>query len=215
MAVTCHLCGKELDALAGTRCRKCRRLVCQDCCGQPRQGETGGLCAECADQEAGTARAEDGASEIPSEPAPVRGTRVWAPLQILMHRLGAGLGRLSRMRGWVLFGLALVLVFVGVLFYPVARAQVLVGRLTSEDAAVAAQAQVALVAADGRAVRSALRAMARTDHGLGRRRAIEVLGRVRDAESLEMLRDVAEDPMEPEAVREAAEVAVVRIESEL
>ncbi len=68
MALHCKICEKEIDALASGRCRKCRRLVCDECIAEGAiDSPEGMICRECVEAERHLAAEADVAEDVDSE----------------------------------------------------------------------------------------------------------------------------------------------------
>lgn len=186
MAIKCGLCGGELQALAGGRCRKCRRLVCAACTasGSAKSPE-GMLCRECAQNAA-----EDVA------PAGV----AFAP---------QASRRIIPLWKWVTFFLLLLAIFLLILYFPLLRAKLAAARLHAGGSG-AAQAAAELRDMANRPALEELVYAARSGGDSSRLIAIDALASFPGALARQTLLYLSEGKKEPETVRLAAREALAK-----
>lgn len=209
MALLCNVCEKPVDALSSVRCRKCQRLVCQDCLAERESGAA--VCTACAGA-AGTAEPRDvlsaaaGKSAAPETSAPP----VARPRRAAWLRAWAG--SLRRQWAMVLFILSLAILFLTISFWPVLTARYWRYRLETADGAAGEAAVARLAERGGAAVLQEMRTVLLVGDERSRRRAVQVLGHIGRLEALPDLRGIASDAEESEYLRAAAREAIVKIE---
>ncbi|MBN2711380.1 MAG: HEAT repeat domain-containing protein [Planctomycetes bacterium] len=199
MAICCKICGTELEALAGKRCRKCRQLVCHDCLENPDDGGSNGyICVDCA-KNPDPANTEVGEEEkpVPSRVAP-------APAR-------TGGSRVIPTWLWVIFGLALGGIFIIIALSRHIKYETLERNLRSGQAEVSRSAALSLSEMGSeRAFGILVKSMREGASETERIAAIDGLGYFPDKKSVDYLTEIYENPTLSEAIRLSAKESIQR-----
>ncbi len=194
MAITCNICGTELDALAGGRCRKCRQLVCSDCIISGSATSPEGLICRSCPPSVSTADAEPAAGEQEADSTIAAG---------VLEKSGLPLWC------WVAFGLLLLGLFFAIAGYPDLKARLLAKQVASGDPLAAREAARKLVRMGGAHALRELISLAESGPEEARTYAIEALGRYPHPHAVMTLKRIARERNAPESVRLTVQKALL------
>lgn len=187
MAIFCKGCGKEIDALSGGRCRKCRQLVCHACIAEGAIGSAEGiLCRICRETPVDTSPEKE---ETPPPPPLYPFTLVprW---------------------GWLSLAIFLLLLFFWIVGYPALYARMLAQRIEHSNPREAEEAAEALVTLGGHLALKHLEKIAKEGSLPARLLAIRAMGRFPSPEVLDSLRSLTALPDLEEDLRLALQEAI-------